>query len=228
MPLSVPKHKRSESPMEFMHNALALQKEVTELLLRDFGISDRIRRRVKDAKLDEQSANILQGIKTRYCMAIQDREMIDAVINQATVEARELDKYPEWLVEYHRGAVLRILEALINNLYAANSIYITQQNAEAEYSQRRCLWNAALGNCYQLAARFDTIRQTIPIDANKYEPYLKRIKREIALIKGVRASDNKVLSKMLQNAEVTPDRFFTTLAACCEMIKDLYEEKLKQ
>ena len=76
-----------------MHNALALQKEVTELLLRDFGISDRIRRRVKDAKLDEQSANILQGIKARYNMAEQDREMIDVVINRATVEARELDKY---------------------------------------------------------------------------------------------------------------------------------------
>ena len=33
--MSVPKHMRSESPMEFMHNALKLEKEVTELLLRD-------------------------------------------------------------------------------------------------------------------------------------------------------------------------------------------------
>lgn len=221
--MSVPKHMRSESPMEFMHNALVLQKEVTELLLRDFGISDRIRRRVKEAKLDEQSANVLQEIKIRYDMAEKDRETIDAVINQATVEARELEKYPEWLVDYHRGAVLRILEALINNLYAANSVYITKQNAEAEYSQRRGLWNAALGNCYQLAARFDTIRQTIPIDANKYEPYLKRIKREIALIKGVRASDNKVLTRMLQNEKVTPLSFFTVLGTCCKILKDLQE-----
>lgn len=225
--MSVVKHKRSESPMEFMHNALALQKEVTELLLRDFGIKSRIRNRVKDAKLDEQSAETLQYIKERYHMENPDRERIDAIISNATVEARELEQYPDWLVEYHRGAVLRILENLINNLYAANSVYITQQNAEAEYSQRRCFWNAAIGNCYQLAARFDAIRQTIPIDANKYEPYLKRIKKEIALIKGVRASDNKVLAKVVKNTNVTGINFFTVLSMCCKLLKEQYEEMAK-
>ena len=69
-----------------------------------------------------------------------------------------------------------------------------------EYGQRRGLWNLAIGNCYQLSAKFDTIRKTFPVDANKYEPYLGRIKKEIALIKGVRSADNRVLTKLVQKA----------------------------
>ena len=88
----------------------------------------------------------------------------------------------------------------MRNIYAANSIYISKENMFTEYGQRRGLWNLAIGNCYQLSAKFDTIRKTFPVDANKYEPYLGRIKKEIALIKGVRSADNRVLTKLVQKA----------------------------
>lgn len=198
--MSVPKHMRSESPMEFMHNALKLEKEVTELLLRDFGVKDRVRNRIRDAKLDEQSADVLREIENRYCMEPYDKDCIDSIISNATVEARELERYPEWLVDHYREKVLDILDSLMRNIYAANSIYISKENMFTEYGQRRGLWNLAIGNCYQLSAKFDTIRKTFPVGANKYEPYLGRIKKEIALIKGVRSADNRVLTKLVQKA----------------------------
>ena len=85
-----------------MHNALKLEKEVTELLLRDFGVKDRVRNRIRDAKLDEQSADVLREIENRYCMEPYDKDCIDSIISNATVEARELERYPEWLVDHYR------------------------------------------------------------------------------------------------------------------------------
>ena len=164
--MSVPKHKRSESPMDFLHNALSLRREMTELLLRDFGVKSR---------------------------TSEDCQKIDTIINNATYDVAELEQYPEWLISYFRSAVLRILENLLNNLYYANSIYITK---EAEYAQRRGYLNQAIGNCYQLTSWMDYIRQTLPVDANKYERYLIRIQREIALVKGIRSADNKTLAKI--------------------------------
>ncbi len=191
--MSVPKHKRSESPMEFLHNALGLRREMTELLLRDFGVKSRIRKHLKEVRLDEPSKEELEWMKKRYGMTAEDCQKIDTIINNATYDVTELEQYPEWLISYFRSAVLRILENLLNNLYYANSIYITK---EAEYSQRRGYLNQAIGNCYQLTSWMDYIRQTLPVDANKYERYLIRIQREIALVKGVRTADNKTLAKI--------------------------------
>ena len=191
--MSVPKHKRSESPMEFLHNALNLRREMTELLLRDFGVKSRIREHLKEVRLDEPSKEELEWMKKRYDMTGEDCQKIDTIINNATYDVKELEQYPEWLISYFRSAILRILENLLNNLYYANSIYITK---EAEYTQRRGYLNQAIGNCYQLTSWMDYIRQTLPVDANKYERYLIRIQREIALVKGVRTADNKTLAKI--------------------------------
>ena len=193
--MSVPKHKRSESPMEYIHNALVLRREMTDLLLRDFGVKSKVREHVKNARIDEISARELELLKNHCGMSESDCLKIDEIIQNATVDVKELDKYPDWLISYFRGAILRILECLVNNLYYANSIYITQV---VEYSQRRGYLNAAIGNCYQLSAWMDYVRQTLPIDANKYERYLERIQREIALIKGVRTADNKTLTRLTE------------------------------
>ena len=191
--MSVPKHKRSESPMEFLHNALSLRREMTELLLRDFGVKSRVRKHLKEVRLDEPSKEELEWMKKRYGMTGEDCQRIDTIINNATYDVTELEQYPEWLISYFRSAIRRILENLLNNLYYANSIYITK---EAEHTQRRGYLNQAIGNCYQLTSWMDYIRQTLPVDANKYERYLLRIQREIALIKGVRTADNKTLAKI--------------------------------
>lgn len=41
--MSVLKNKRSVSSLEFYHNAITLRREITMLLLRDFGIKDKVR-----------------------------------------------------------------------------------------------------------------------------------------------------------------------------------------
>ena len=41
--MSVLKNKRSVSSLEFYHNAIMLRREITMLLLRDFGIKDKVR-----------------------------------------------------------------------------------------------------------------------------------------------------------------------------------------
>mgnify|MGYP004570763645 CR=1 FL=1 len=41
--MSVLKNKRAVSNLEFYHNAIELRKEITMLLLRDFGVKDKVR-----------------------------------------------------------------------------------------------------------------------------------------------------------------------------------------
>jgi hypothetical protein len=54
--MSVLKSKRSLSKLEFYHNARKLRKNITELLLRDFGIRDKIR----TVKIEEGEQQIIE------------------------------------------------------------------------------------------------------------------------------------------------------------------------
>ncbi len=191
----VPKHERSLSPMEFLHNALVLRREVTELLLRDFGVKSKVREHLTNAQMDMESRAALEDVRNRYQMDESDSQKIDSIIQNSRYDQRVLDEFPDWLINYYRTSILHVMESLCNNVYYANSIYICK-NPEMEHSQRRYYLNMAVANCYQLANWMDYARQTLPVDANKYRKYLDRIDREIALLKGVREADNKRLNQI--------------------------------
>lgn len=181
--------------MEFLHNALVLRREVTELLLRDFGVKSKVREHLTNAQMDMESRAALEDVRNRYQMDESDSQKIDSIIQNSRYDQRVLDEFPDWLINYYRTSILHVMESLCNNVYYANSIYICK-NPEMEHSQRRYYLNMAVANCYQLANWMDYARQTLPVDANKYRKYLDRIDREIALLKGVREADNKRLNQI--------------------------------
>lgn len=196
MSVRLPDRKPSEA--DFINNALKLRKEMTELLLRDFGVKSKIRDRVKDARMDEASADKLKEIATKYNMADEDTADIENVIHNCTYDERELLKYPDWLVNHFRESILHSLDNLIDHLYQGNGHFISEKAPDEEYKARRLHWNEARGELKNLAAKLDYVRLTLPVDANKYDRYLTRIVRELKMLKALKTADNGVLSKILK------------------------------
>lgn len=196
--MSVRKPDRTQSKADFMHNALRLRKEVTELLLRDFGVKSKVYETVKEARIDDKSRESFLRVIGHYDILETDRLELENIMYRCSYDEKTLGQYPTWLIDYFRTAILHIMEELMTNLYLGNSIYITM---ESEYWKRREHWNAAIGYVYDLAAWLDYIRQTLPVDANKYVGYLDRCKREISMLRGVKKSDNSVMTAIRKRAE---------------------------
>lgn len=179
--MSVLKNKRNLSDLEFYRNGIVLRKNLTELLLKDFGIRDKIRKSVAITKhMTEEDASTFQGIIDKYsCTNI-------------------IDEYPIWLIDKMRNNILDICHEMIMNITVANSIYPTY---ESEYYDRRNYQNHAVGNCEQLLQEMQYIISIIPVDANKFMPYVNMITREIQLLKGWRKSDNRILKSIRKKSE---------------------------
>lgn len=176
--MSVPKNKRDLSELEFFHNALVLRKEMTDLLLRDFGIKDKQRSVNKEPfilKMEKDDQEVMLALFQKYHVTELSEE------------------YPMWLIERFRDGVLDILHDLIMNITAANTIYPVY---ESELYERRNFQNRAIGNCEQLLQEMQYVIVVIPVKAQKYMRYVEMIDREIALLKGWRKSDNKIMKRI--------------------------------
>ena len=70
----------------------------------------------------------------------------------------------------------------------------------------------AIAQCYVLKQELQYIIRTLPVDLNKYERFAVDIDKQIALYKGVRQSDNRLLkykpnkSNKKNNEETTADK----------------------
>lgn len=174
--MSVLKNKRGLSDLEFYRNGIVLRKNLTELLLRDFGIRNKIRKSVAYTKnMAEEDAGIFQGLIDKY-------ECTDIIA-----------EFPKWIIDNMRTNILNLCHSMIMNITQANTIYPTN---EAEYYDRRNYQNHAIGNCEQLLQEMQYIISIIPVDANKFMPYTKMITKEIQLLKGWRKSDNRILKSI--------------------------------
>ena len=61
-----------------MHNALRLRKEVTELLLRDFGIRGKIYQEAHEARMDDLSREKFLRVIGHYDVSPADREELES------------------------------------------------------------------------------------------------------------------------------------------------------
>ncbi len=177
--MSVLKNKRSVSKLEFYHNAIELRKEITDLLLRDFGIKNKVRS--------------INAILTNPEMDEEDKKIVEDLIKKYENLGIVVYGYPEWLIEQMRDKMLNICHNMIMNITQANTIYPV---SEAEYNDRRQYQNHAIGNCEPLLQEMQYAISVLPIDAQKLMKYVDMIEREIALLKGWRKSDNKILERI--------------------------------
>lgn len=179
--MSVLKNKRSLSTLEFFHNAIKLRKEMTSLLLRDFGI-----------KAKNKDVNIYPK---QYKMDKEDGDKFVELCEKYKITTL-VETYPDWLIIEFRKTILYNLRDLIKCITQANSIYPV---CIAEYEERRTWQNRAIGDCETLLQEMAYIISVVPVDANKYMLYVDMIQREIALLKGWRKADNKLRNKLLKN-----------------------------
>lgn len=215
--MSVPKGKRGVSELQFMITAIDLRREITNLLLRDFGLKDKVRTVEQYAKIkkmlekDESDfleivrkyhmsdgeAETLLEIVDKYRMSDADRERFVELVSAYNMNDLVIEQYPKWLVDKLRSNIMDILEDLHMNLTMANSIYPVN---ESEFNERRLHQDRAIGNCFQLFQEMQYVITVFPINKQKYMRYTDMIEAEIALIKGWRKSDNKIL-KRIQNEQ---------------------------
>lgn len=170
--MSVLKSKRKASQFEVFHHFYKMRKEVTDLLLRDFGY-DYNRAENKVAKMfgGRSYTEFTPEEKSRYDRLMEKNRAFD-----------------EWFIEDERKVIVDCLRSIGENVFLANSIYPTYME---ELIERRLCQDKAIGLCYRLTQELQYAIETLPVDMNKYLRFAEMIQTEINLLKGWRKSDNK-------------------------------------
>ena len=169
--MSVLARNRKLSQYEFYTNALKLRKSMRFLLLRDLGIKDKVREVHEFAK----------------DMSEEDR--IEFILMASKYNAERFStEYPQWVIEKLRNAIWSHLDDVIDHITYAYSVWPT---CKAEYNHRRVEMDRSISACECLKKDLEGAIDILPVNAEKYVPYVEKIDKEIALIKGWRKTDNK-------------------------------------
>ncbi len=178
--MSVPKGKRKESKFEAQHHFYRLRADTTNLMLLDFGFSEEKYRKSIE----------------RYRETHANAENVDEVVARYQ---KKCDSFKKWFIDRECSAVLEALQRIGSEFTIGNSIYPSETPAKVmEFCERRKHMDEAIAQCYVLKQELQYIISTLPVDINKYERVAVEIDRQIALYKGVRQSDNRLL-KQKQN-----------------------------
>lgn len=173
--MSVPVGRRTPSRFEACHHFYKLRSEITALVLNDFGFS----REKQDKK------------KEHYRQGHEDAANIDEIMNRWETKN---ETFVRWFIDEEGKAVLDIMRNIEREFTIGNSIYPSETPARLlEFFERRKHMDNAIGLCYTLKQEINYILRVLPVDFNKFENFAKEIDIQIALYKGVRKSDNRLL-----------------------------------
>lgn len=170
--MSVLKSKRKPSQFEVFHHLNKMRKEITDLLLRDFGYDH-------DKAADK--ANNTFGQRQYDDLSDSEKERYDKIVKRNS-------SFDKWFITDERRVVIDCIRKITEEVYVANSIYPTCQE---ELTERRVHQDLAVGQCYRLTQELQYAIETLPVDINKYLRFGEMIQEEIDLIKGWRKSNNK-------------------------------------
>lgn len=170
--MSVLKNKRKASQFEVFHHLYKMRKEITDLLLRDFGYSCE--------KADKRLGRMFGG--RNYT------ELTEAEQERYNRLKEKYDAFDEWFIFDERQVIVDCLREITKEVFIANSIYPT---CSEELIQRRLHQDEAVGQCYRLTQELQYAIETLPVDVNTYLRFGEMIQTEINLIKGGRKADNK-------------------------------------
>ena len=174
--MSVLKSKRKQSKLEVYNHAVKMRKDLTMLLLRDLGTKRTVRNmRIRTDGMEPQDADLLLGITEKYNLT------------------KFPGDYPEWLIEKLRDSIWNYLRDMMTNITRAYSIWAKNK---AEADERRICQDRAIGCCESILKEMELAIEVLPVDVEKYMPYVESITKEIALLKGWRKNDNKRFSEL--------------------------------
>ena len=175
--MAVPKGKRKESRFEAQHHFYRLRADVTNLMLLAFGFSEeKYRKHIE-----------------RYQETHAQAENVDEVVARYQ---KKCDSFKKWFIDRECDAVLDILRRIESEFTAGNSIYPSETPAKVmEFCERRKHIDEAIAQCYVLKQELQYVISSLPVNINKYERLSVDIDKQIALYKGVRQSDNRLLKQ---------------------------------
>ena len=183
--MSVPVGKRGVSKMEFFHLAHKLNREMTMLLIRDFGIKS-ISRDLKSfchsAKMNEEDRTAYIGLCQKY---------------HIDVEA----DWPLWLIEHYRNWILQILRSLIDNITSASTIYPAPPDFDYWHNLRKKYQKEAQADCNKLLKAVQLISEIAPVKKEKLLPYIELIEKEIGAIKAWQKNTNRQRANYIKSLE---------------------------
>lgn len=154
------------------HHLNKLRKDITDLLLRDFGYS-----------FEKAEARLLKqfGGRTLEQLSETERERYEKT-------KLRLEAFDDWFIYDQRQVIVNCLRDITKEVYIANSIYPTVME---ELVQRRLHQEEAIGHCYRLVQELQYAIETLPVNVNIFLQFGEAIQTEINLIKGWRKADNK-------------------------------------
>lgn len=129
--MSVLKSKRKASQFEVFHQLKKMRKEVTDLLLRDFGYN-----------LDKATKNVERTFGGRPYEELSPDEKVRY---EKLMEKNKA--FAEWFITDERKVIVDCLRTITEEVYVANSIYPTYWD---ELVERRIHQDRAVGQCYRL------------------------------------------------------------------------------
>ncbi len=200
--MSVPKGKRQQSRFEAQHHFYKLRSEVTALVLNDFGFSEEKYR----VKMEHYRAAHLHDANIADICARWERKN---------------ESFKRWYVDEEGRAVIDLMRDIEREFTVGNSIYPSETPAKMlEFLTRRWHMNRAIGLCYSLKQELNYVIRTLPVDINKFERFAVLIDEQIALMKGVRQADNRLINPKPEKGEKKPrpldgeiTRLFDSIAA---------------
>ena len=175
--MSVPKGRRKESRFEAQHHYYKLRQEVTNLMLLDFGFcKEKYEKSIQKYRESHALSNNVEEVVARY--------------------KKKCDSFNKWFIDKECEAVLEILRNIECEFSIGNSIYPSETPAKImEFCERRKHIDNAIAQCFALKQELNYIIRTLPVDINKYERFAIEIDKQIALYKGVRQADNRLIKE---------------------------------
>ena len=170
--MSVLKNKRKASLFEVFHHLYKMRRDITELLLRDFGYS-----------YEKADKRLLKRFNGRGYADLTEAEQL-----QYDRLKQRWEAFDDWFLYDERQVIVDCLREITKHVFIANSIYPT---CYEEFVQRRLHQDEAIGQCYRLTQELQYAIETLPVDVNTYLQFGEAIQTEINLIKGWRKADNK-------------------------------------
>lgn len=181
--MSVPLHKRKKSPFECRDYVIEMRKEVTKLILQDFGYrQNRFLNYISKSFQNRPYEALTQSEKQRY----------DYMYNK-------LISFNKWFIKDERQKVVDCLRNIVKEVNIANNTYPTCYH---ELKVRREHIEEAIGWCYTLTQELQYIIETLPVDINKYNRFAMMIDHQIELLKGWRQSDNKTFRALIDERKL--------------------------
>ena len=172
--MSVPLSERGLSKKQFYYQAIKLNKEITNILIRDFGmksICKDLNVFTNKAKMNPVDKQLFENLCTQYHIGVEA-------------------SYPYWLIEHYRDTILGLLKDLILNITAAYTIF---PNSVKEFYDRRHYQWLAIGNCEQLLQIMQLAIEVLPVDAEKFMSHVDTIDEEVELLRSWKKSENRIL-----------------------------------